>query len=297
MMSYKSDSWSVAVSFSLLFVLTLSLSECARPPYVHSQGGKELSAERPERKAVVIPLDVRPDTPETETRILISYVSDRPKLLLLQMEPPFYRLEFLAMSPAAQPLAWAPGAEHVYSGESGSVHDPDMTLSEHPRILPGEHMFLIAERGRSMWDNELAAWEVKSDPLYPVAFKVVSGVGYVYMYGRGEVRSPSGQIQKVGQTDTVDGWIGELSDPDAFRREAAAQALGWLGNSRAVPALCQALTDAMPLVRRSAAESLGRIGDRGAAEALQSATADKHAWTAETARWALKKIGRPKNGG
>jgi HEAT repeat protein len=115
------------------------------------------------------------------------------------------------------------------------------------------------------------------------------------MSGRGEVKSPTGQFQKLGQADTADKWIKKLTDVDPFNREAGAQALGWLGNSTAVPALCKALGDPMPLVRRSAAESLGRIGDASALEALKALAEDKHAWTAETVKWAQEKIGPPKS--
>lgn len=54
-------------------------------------------------------------------------------------------------------------------------------------------------------------------------------------------------------------------------RRFAAQALGKLGDRRAVPALVAALRDESDLVRPTAAEALGELGDRQAVTALKTA--------------------------
>jgi hypothetical protein len=290
----------ILVAFALVFASSLigfaqqpRSSKRSKP---QPQRQKQLPAKTPDVKQFVIPLDLPNDEPQTETRALVSFVNDNPSLLLLRMELPFYRVESGPMGLMGSPsLAWAPGAEHVYSGRSESVSRSRSSFGKHPRILPNGWMIMIAEQGTTFEGNKLSGWEIESDPAYPLTFKVVKDVGYVYMYGRGEVRSPTGQAQKLGQTDTVDKWIRKLTDTDPLIREAAAQALGWLGNSTAVPALCKALGDPIPLVRRSAAESLGRIGHASALEALQAVAEDEHAWTAETVKWALEKVGASKN--
>lgn len=52
-----------------------------------------------------------------------------------------------------------------------------------------------------------------------------------------------------------------LHDPDADIRRTAAQALGKIGNSRAVGALIEGVSDQDPSVRESAAWALGRLSD------------------------------------
>ena len=71
----------------------------------------------------------------------------------------------------------------------------------------------------------------------------------------------------------------------------AAEALGVLGDSRAVVPLTQALLeDEDSSVRRSAAEALGEIGDIRAVEALTQALEDEDASVRFWAERALEKI-------
>ena len=58
---------------------------------------------------------------------------------------------------------------------------------------------------------------------------------------------------------------GLLTDADAEVRQAAAFALGLIGDASAAPALAQALSDPTPMVRGRAAEALGLIGAKDAA--------------------------------
>jgi HEAT repeat protein len=59
------------------------------------------------------------------------------------------------------------------------------------------------------------------------------------------------------------------SAPDRFIRQYAAEALGNLGDRRAVPALIASLKDASDLVRAAVAVALGRLGERSAIDPLQ----------------------------
>jgi HEAT repeat protein len=68
--------------------------------------------------------------------------------------------------------------------------------------------------------------------------------------------------------------LGTLSDRRAWRRAAAAFALGDMGSSRAVPALVRRLRDPEPEVRVAAARSLGRLGAAGAVQPLAETLAD-----------------------
>jgi len=57
-------------------------------------------------------------------------------------------------------------------------------------------------------------------------------------------------------------WINRLKDGDWCVRRSAAEALGKVGDARAVPALVEALEDGDRSVRRSAAVALEKIGER-----------------------------------
>jgi len=113
---------------------------------------------------------------------------------------------------------------------------------------------------------------ITEQSAYPLTFKAVKDVGFVYLCGRGIVKTPSGEFQ-LGYSETLDTWIKRLTDKRQYVREGACEALGWLAKSldekdKAVPALIQSLKDESWEVRRNAAESLGRIGDKRAISAL-----------------------------
>lgn len=72
----------------------------------------------------------------------------------------------------------------------------------------------------------------------------------------------------VGQSDAVPDLTGRFDDPDARVRARAARACGLIEDARATEPLAGLLTDPKAAVRREAAESLGRIGNRQALEAL-----------------------------
>ena len=69
--------------------------------------------------------------------------------------------------------------------------------------------------------------------------------------------------------------IEALQDRSVHVRRDAAEALEKLGDARAVPALCEALTRWDRDVRRTAAIALGKIGSRHAVPALVSVLLDK----------------------
>jgi len=66
-----------------------------------------------------------------------------------------------------------------------------------------------------------------------------------------------------------------LKDMNVDVRVHAAEALGWIGDTRAVKPLCAVLQDKDTSARRTAAQSLGMIGDARAVEPLIAALKDK----------------------
>ena len=79
-----------------------------------------------------------------------------------------------------------------------------------------------------------------------------------------------------------------------YVRQAAAEALGQLGNARTVEPLAEALKDSDDRVRRAAAEALGQIGDARAVEPLIVALKDSDSWVKKRAVEALGKISDPR---
>jgi HEAT repeat protein len=96
------------------------------------------------------------------------------------------------------------------------------------------------------------------------------------------------------------GWIGDsraiaplflfLEDANDQLREVAVEALGRIGDERAVEPVIQALGDPAEWVRRAAAEALGQLGDRRAIEPLSKALHDEDTMVQDAAFDALKKL-------
>jgi HEAT repeat protein len=98
------------------------------------------------------------------------------------------------------------------------------------------------------------------------------------------------------------GWIGDSraisplllflseGEPSDALRELAAEALGRIGDTRAVEPLIAALEDSNEWVRRAAAEALGDLGDRSAIEPLATALQDESVMVQDAAFDALKKL-------
>ncbi len=84
--------------------------------------------------------------------------------------------------------------------------------------------------------------------------------------------------------------IPELKDGDRYVRMIAADALGRIGDPRAVGALKEALNDGDASVRRSVVVALGHIGDVRAIEVLIEASKDENANVRRNAAEALEKI-------
>ncbi len=86
---------------------------------------------------------------------------------------------------------------------------------------------------------------------------------------------------------------GALNSDDSDVRQAAAHALGKLGDKSAIPALTNAfLNDNEHLVRWSAAHALGKLGDKSAIPALINALLnDDDSWVRRSAAHALGELG------
>ena len=83
-----------------------------------------------------------------------------------------------------------------------------------------------------------------------------------------------------------------LNHPEPVKRVNAATTLGMLGSRAriAVPVLTEKLRDRHKWVRRAAAQALGKIGDKRALEPLRLARSDKDKWVAYSANRAWNKL-------
>jgi len=86
----------------------------------------------------------------------------------------------------------------------------------------------------------------------------------------------------------------EAGGGQSRRRASAAEALGYLGDKRAVPPLIEMLRDADADIRARAAGALGRLGDRTALEPLLSVLKDKVSVVQLNAISSLGKLGDPR---
>lgn len=94
----------------------------------------------------------------------------------------------------------------------------------------------------------------------------------------------------IKATEAVPSLILSLKDEHPQVRVKAAQAFGKIKDIKAVESLIQALNDESIDVRQNAANALGDIGDFRAVEALTQAKEDKSWWVRSAAKGALKKI-------
>jgi len=87
--------------------------------------------------------------------------------------------------------------------------------------------------------------------------------------------------------------IKELTHDHVPYRVKAAEALGRIGDLRAVEPLILALEDSAAEVRWVTARSLGMLGDRQAVKPLLKALEDEERWVRQGAAWALGEIRDP----
>ena len=102
-------------------------------------------------------------------------------------------------------------------------------------------------------------------------------------------------VEKLEANRDVEGLIKALEyNKDSWVRKSAAEALGKLGDPKAVAPLIHALKDEDWRVRMGAADLLGKLGDPKAVDPLIDALDDKYKVdVGVTALEALRKIGKP----
>lgn len=98
-------------------------------------------------------------------------------------------------------------------------------------------------------------------------------------------------LGQIGESRAVDPLLGFLTHKESQIRECTAAALGKLRDSRAVDALIAALNDEQERVRWYAADSLGKIGNPVGVDSLMKLLSDTSARVRESAVTALGQIG------
>jgi HEAT repeat protein len=95
----------------------------------------------------------------------------------------------------------------------------------------------------------------------------------------------------MGDRRAVEGLIDRLGDESEVVRQSAAVSLGKLGATEAVEPLIRAVGDESELVRKAAVNGLGMIGDKRALPALKRAAAEDTEAVAQRARAVMQAIG------
>jgi HEAT repeat protein len=100
-------------------------------------------------------------------------------------------------------------------------------------------------------------------------------------------------LGQLGDQRAVEPLVAALGDKEKWVHQHAAIALGRIGDSRAVEPLVAALGDneGKNLLRQDVAEALGQLGDQRAVEPLVAALGDKEKWVRQHAAIALGQLG------
>jgi HEAT repeat protein len=127
------------------------------------------------------------------------------------------------------------------------------------------HALLLREQAKALFLNQLVA-----DLMPPERLEALRRAAVLVSAGElvGLGRTTAEALGKLGDARAVQPLIGRLSGADVGVREAAAEALGKLGDARAVQPLIGRLSGADVGVREAAAEALGKLGDARAVQPL-----------------------------
>jgi HEAT repeat protein len=125
-----------------------------------------------------------------------------------------------------------------------------------------------------------------------IATNAGAWVEKLYTGDAGEAQLAARWLGQHGGEEALEPLKDALTHSDARVRAAALLALADLGDSRALPALCDRLAnDGASMARQAAAQSLGRIGNRSVETALETAArADAKNKVRKAARDALAQI-------
>lgn len=199
--------------------------------------------------------------------------------------------------------AAAPAMVDTLLGTSSSRLWELMKLNIGMRLRAG--LLNIVQRGDTALADKLA--EALTQPQYDAYQRAY----LTQLLGRtGDERAVEGlidtltediEIMQAAAADAL-GWIGdvravppllvtlEISPDESSVREVAAEALGRIGDPEVVPALVISLADSNEWVRRASAVALGDIGDKSVLDALAQALGDESAMVQDAAFEAIKRL-------
>lgn len=228
---------------------------------------------------------------ETKSRMMVKPLEEKGKqtnLVTMEMKGAAYKLEIA--------LGLAPGVGASFKDLSipslplskiktrgGKIEIPEGGMLLMEWFSGAEHIYI----GKVKIGNYL----FDSNPKYPLTFKIVKDMGYVYLCGCGNVIKEGSEVAHLGFNHKTDDWVRCLTQGNELERQGAAEALGWISDKNAILFLIQALQDKFWEVRRNAAESLGKIGSPEAGDSLFNAVKDENDWVSLVAMEALGKLG------
>ena len=110
---------------------------------------------------------------------------------------------------------------------------------------------------------------------------LIKALGYRHDKGREVAQTAAEALGKIGDPRAVEALITALKDESVSDnvRQAAGEALGKIGDARAVEPLIAILKNGSSDVRQAAAEALGKVGDARAVEALITALKQEKYWS------------------
>lgn len=164
------------------------------------------------------------------------------------------------------------GPAYVEIHETGSKHVVSIK-GQHTMIQGIQLLMIYGSVHQYFGDITMDMGNFISDSSYPLTFKIERGLGYVYLCGRGNVKTLDGEKVQLGQNDYVKQWIERYNDTRVYVRQGAVMSLKWLAKDTADinesrKVLIAALKDSSWEVRREAIKSFSRIGGEKALDYL-----------------------------
>lgn len=146
-----------------------------------------------------IPYEIKHPDDSTETIAEIFYIDERKDLLAFSFDCENCVGEALFQISSFDYLLWTSGATHVYKGKKVHADYKSFAISNSMKTKNDGRIISVGNSGSTIKKNEIEGWTIIGEQNDPLEFKIINGLGYVYIKGSGIVIAPDGKINNLGR--------------------------------------------------------------------------------------------------